>query len=199
MKHCPECNFSFPDFYRVCDFDGTELVPDPERLALIKVPIKAPPRPSRLRRSLKAPMLFTSLAILVLFLSAVLIAHFESATESVPVVKEQPSPNSPGIANSVAQASNQSPAEIKTPATSTGSNITNSDTSPGSSAASVRRPATTARTLVRVHQRNSVGSRSQKSEVARRTNAQRISNEKQPKLVAVLKTTWRVLTKPFKF
>lgn len=199
MKHCPACNFSFPDFYRVCDFDGTELVPDPERLALIKVPIKAPPRPSRLRRSLKAPMLLTSLAILGLFLSAVLIAHFESATEPVPVVKEQPSPNSSGIANSVAQTSEQSPAQIKTPATSKRGSSTNSDTSPGSSAASARRQATTSRTLARLHQRSSNGSRSRKSEVARRTDAQRISNEKQPKLVAVLKTTWRVLRKPFNF
>ncbi|HEY8204985.1 MAG TPA: hypothetical protein VIF81_09685, partial [Pyrinomonadaceae bacterium] len=133
-------------------------------------------------------MLLTSLAILALFLSAVLIAQFESATEPVPVVKEQPSPNSPGIANSVAQDAEQSPAQIKTPATSTRGSIT---TSPGSSAASARRRATTARTLARVHNRRLNVTRSQKTEVARRTDAQRISNEKQPKLVAVLKTTWR--------
>jgi hypothetical protein len=51
-----------------------------------------------------------------------------------------------------------------------------------------------------------VATGSQNSELARRSDAragerhpQQISDKKDPKLVAMLKTTWRVLKKPFKF
>ena len=28
MKRCPECDSSFPDTYKFCDLDGTQLVAD---------------------------------------------------------------------------------------------------------------------------------------------------------------------------
>jgi hypothetical protein len=46
---------------------------------------------------------------------------------------------------------------------------------------------------------NSANSNPQKSEVAQRKEPPPSSREKDPKLVAMLKTTWRVLKKPFKF
>ena len=32
MKRCPKCDFSFASFHHVCDFDGTDLIDDPETL-----------------------------------------------------------------------------------------------------------------------------------------------------------------------
>ena len=91
MKHCPECNFSFPDFHRVCDFDGTELVQSPERQSLMTVP-KHVPHP---RLGLKKPMLLTSLAVLGVFLSAVFIGYLESPAPTIPaLVKDQEVQNS---------------------------------------------------------------------------------------------------------
>jgi hypothetical protein len=40
---------------------------------------------------------------------------------------------------------------------------------------------------------------SQKSEVAQRKEPQETSRQNDPKLVSMLKTTWRVIKKPFKF
>src|ERR1041385_8164489 len=71
MKHCPACNFTFPDFHLVCDFDGTELAPDPQRLALIKLPVQrsfVPP----LKISTRA---LTAMAIVGLFLGAAFISY----------------------------------------------------------------------------------------------------------------------------
>jgi hypothetical protein len=197
MKHCPACNFSFPDFHRVCDFDGTELVSDPQRPSLVK----ASAGPSGFRRILKSPILLTSLSILALFSSAVLIGYVESANKPSPlvppVVKAPPSP--PSL--SVARASKQPPAQVKTPIPSKRDSIRTLNKSPGSTSASRRRQgqATAARTLARLPQKTSIETRSQKSEIARQTEPQQVSNEKQPKLVSILKTTWHVLKKPFKF
>lgn len=188
MKHCPECNFTFPDFHRVCDFDGTELVPDPERPALVN----AGPRRSRFWRSLKSPVLWAGLLLAALLSTAFLVAYWDATGQSTRFVKTQPAPASPDIPAPVAQAPSQtSPVSDKSGAPSTKTRNLNRD--PGSSPTSTR-PAKSARGVARLH-RTSNPSSSQKSEVARQPN----SNEKQPKLVAVLRTTWRVLKKPFKF
>jgi hypothetical protein len=78
MKHCPACNFSFPDFHLVCDFDGTELVPDPERLALIRFQ----PRRWFIRRFLTSPKTVTAFAILGLFFIAAFIAFQQTTSRS---------------------------------------------------------------------------------------------------------------------
>jgi len=41
--------------------------------------------------------------------------------------------------------------------------------------------------------------RTQKQEIARRRDGQKSADEKDPKLTAILKTTWNVLKKPFRF
>jgi hypothetical protein len=189
MKHCPECNFSFPDFHHVCDFDGTELVADPERPSLVNASL----RPSRFLRILKSPMLLASFAMLVLFLSAVLIGYYDSNIP--PVVEEPPSP--PSL--SVARDSTPSPALIKTPVPSKRSGIRNLNTSAGSSSASLRRQVAAPHSVARLRQETSISKRAQKAEIARRRNAQPSSDERDPKLVAILKTTWNVLKKPFRF
>lgn len=176
MKHCPECNFSFPDIHNVCDFDGTELIHDPERPSLAKTS----PRPSRSRRFLKSPMFLTTLAMLTLFLSAVLIGYLDSAREIAPIVKEQPA--APSL--SVASAPEQSSIQTKTPLRRK---------------ANIQRQTTGTRSLARVRQSSSERYRASKPEIAAQKNRRQVSEEKDPKLVAILKTTWNVLKKPFKF
>ena len=182
MKHCPSCNFSFPDFHRVCDFDGTELVLDPEKQALMRVnPPHSDPRPG-----LKKPMLLASLAVLGLFLSAVFIGYLESPAPSIPVIvkhqETQPSP--PGL-TPIARTNGQSAEDKVAVAPSR----------------SVRRSRT--RTVVsstpRFSRKSATDSRPRNEVIARTPDSKRSANEKSPKIVAVLKTTWRVLKKPFDF
>jgi hypothetical protein len=181
MKHCPTCNFSFPDVHRVCDFDGTELVLDPERQSLIKVP-KRFPRP---RPGLKRPMLLTSLAVLGVFLSAVLIGYLESPAPSIPVVvKNQEAEKSHGRPTPLAKITDLAEAKRTTePSKRAGSRKVKSA---GSSTARLRQKAVT-------------DSRFRNDVIARTRDSKRTSGEKSPKIVAVLKTTWKVLKKPFDF
>ena len=181
MKHCPECNFTFPDFHRVCDFDGTELVLDPERQSLMRVN----PPPSNARPGLKRPMLLTSLAVLGLFLSAVLIGYLDSPAPSIPViVKNQDGFNSPRDLTPTARTTEET-TEIKKATEPSKSTVhRRRNPSAGAATARLRRKATAARDEV----------------VARTENSKRPSSEKSPpKVVAILKTTWRVLKKPFDF
>jgi hypothetical protein len=181
MKHCPACNFTFPDFHRVCDFDGTELVQDPERQALMRVP-KRFPHP---RRSLKKPMLLTSLAVLGLFLSAVFIGYLESPTPYIPaIVKNQEVQNSPRLTHVARPTSQSDHVKKKTePSKRTGSR-------------SVRVAVSS---TARLRQRSIADSRSRNDVIERTRDSKLTSAEKSPKIVAILKTTWKVLKKPFDF
>ena len=179
MKHCPACNFSFPDSQRVCDFDGTELVLDPERQSLMKV---AQPRVFP-QPSLKKPMLLTSLAVLGLFLSAVFIGYLESPAPSIPIVKNQEAQTSQP--NSTPATTNGQVAEVK-------------KTIEPSKRAVSRSRNKSAVSTARTRQTNAE-SRPRNDEIARTQDSKRPSSEKSPKIVAVLKTTWKVLKKPFDF
>lgn len=182
MKHCPACNFSFPDFHLVCDFDGTELVPDRQALALIKLP----PRRSLIRRSLASPKTLTALAILGLFLIAALIAYQQATSRTTRTLLS---------------------ANVATPPLET--SMTASSRELGTSSASVARSDMGAKAHIRARRaspvRFVVRSRPEKrnehpspqTEVAHRSGS--VSSERQPKLVAMLKTTWRVLKRPFSF
>jgi hypothetical protein len=187
MKHCPACNFSFSDFHQLCDFDGTELVPDPKPPSLLN----APPRQSRLRRIVKSPTLLTSLAIVALFFSAVIIGYFDSDSDFPPVVKNPPS--APSL--SAAQTAERVPAQIKTPIPSKRKN----NTSINSSTEGGARRVTAHRSAARLQQRASAGKRTPKSETDLQKEPQPVSNEKGPKVIAILKSTWNVMKKPFKF
>lgn len=182
MKYCPTCNFSFPDFHRVCDFDGSELVLDPERQSLVK----ANPRYSYPRHGLKKPMFLTSLAVLVLFLSAVFIGYLESPAPSIPaIVNTQEVQNSPRSLTPTARTSGQL-AEDKLTAAPSCTLRRNRNKSVVSSTARLRRKL-------------AVDNRSRNEVIARTQDSKRASNEKSPKILAVLKTTWKVLKKPFDF
>ena len=179
MKHCPACNFSFPDFRRVCDFDGTELVSEPERPRLVK----AVQRPSRSWRILKSPVLWASLLLTAVLSSSFLVAYWDATGQSTPFLKTPPAPASRGIPTPVTPAPRQSPVVAEEPGSAT-----NKGRDVDQLAARARRP-----------HRTSNAKAPERSEVARRKDSPETSTEKGPKLVAMLKTTWRVLKKPFRF
>lgn len=213
MKECPRCGFTFPNFHRVCDFDGAELVPE-ERPSIINLS-----RPkSRFRRSLHSSLFLASLTTFVLLSSALLIGYLDSASPN-PIVKDESSSDVSVVP--VARASDRSSARIKTPAHSERkSNVNRSHIWPGFSA-SARRHATMNGSLARSHQATYVGKTLRKSEVARQKNpqrtspsqqvsnpqqsaqpilhAQQTSHSKDSKLTAFVKSSWHVLKRPFKF
>src|SRR6266851_5020959 len=115
MKHCPKCDFTFADFYNVCEFDGAELVDDPERPPSS---VRASPQPSRFRRVLKSPLFLTGLLVVALLASALLIGYYDAANQSKSIAGNQPSQNSIVSPVVPTQTSVQRPAQIKTPATS---------------------------------------------------------------------------------
>ena len=245
MKYCPACNFSFPDFHHVCDFDGTELVSDPEHSSLVSAP------PSKFRRILRSPMFLASAAILVLVVSAVLIGCLESGVESAPTVKYQ----TMAPPSRISSAPEQSFAQIKLPPPPKRS-LASPRSLPRTSHATLPRPQAPGRSVARVHQRTSdrnvfestlrvdrssdasitreladagrsgtaaradagsqpgtgvvVTAPAPKTEIATRketpqasrlpvmqTERRNGSNDKSAKLTGFLKSTWKVLKKPF--
>jgi hypothetical protein len=196
MKHCPACNFTFPDFHRVCDFDGTELVPDPERPSPIK------PRSSRLRRMLKSPLFSLTLVTIGLFVIALVIGRYESDKQYQAMVQVQPSWNLPRRLKPAPKPSASVAARIKLPARARPSHI--------ASAFSPRVRRNPSMAMI-----NPKHSRFQRPEVARtdrpapvvRTDRRasevarndRRASENEPKLTAALKATWRVIKRPFQF
>jgi len=175
MKHCPACNFRFPDFHIVCDFDGTELVPDPQCLALIKPPAQR----SFVPRFIKSPKVLTALAILGLFFSGAFIAYHQATSRSTRTLLAV-TPRSPVVETAPVNLSSVSSA-APTARTMRSTPVKRSS-SPRSSIAGNRHE--------KPNERSSL-----KTEVARRQT----QPEKQPKVVAMLKTTWRVLKRPFSF
>jgi len=181
MKHCAACNRSFPDFHLVCDFDGTDLVPD-QRLALIKFP----PRPSLIRQFLTSPKTLAALAILGLFFIAAFIAFQQTTSRST---------------RTLLTANVASP-RLETPAAS--SRRERGVLSPSADRSSIAaktpthaRRSSPVRIVVRSRREKSNEHPSRQTEVAHRSGS--VPSERQPKLVAMLKTTWRVLKRPFSF
>jgi len=227
MKHCPRCDFTFPDFHHVCDFDGAELITDPERPPLLA------PRPSLLRRCLKSPLFLTALTAVGLLSSALLIGYFDSASQSAAVSNDQAALAANGRQVSAARVANQSTAVSK-PATTKGN--TTEKRLARTSFAHLKRQTPASRSVARVHRR----SPALRSEIAQLREPQPIPqsqpissaqatsrpqpvsppqpasrpqatsrpqpvptarpmpHDKDSKLTAMLKSTWRVLKKPFK-
>src|SRR5207253_7847978 len=127
MRRCPRCDFSFADFHRVCDFDGAELVDDPERPPSS---VKGSPRPSRFRRLLKIPLSLDGLAIVALLAGALLIRYYNSRNQTNSIVRNQPSQNASVIPVSPPQNSVQPAAhcraQTKAPAASTRASVVSS-------------------------------------------------------------------------
>jgi len=222
MKYCPACNFSFPDFHHVCDFDGTELVSEPERQALIRV------RPSRLRSALKSPAFLSVALAIVLLSSAIIIGYLEN--RSAPEAPTEASASPLSDAGPGNDDSTQPPRQTRLSHRHKRNLV-------ALSATNVRREARPARAVAKRHERFISGP-TQKPEIARSREPQQFSSSssamnapaaarvsqspartsapqnmqfspsrnlepashpKDPKLTAMLKTTWHVLKKPFRF
>src|SRR6267154_5118385 len=96
MKRCPKCDFSFVNFHHVCDFDGTDLVDDPETLpvspavsALVAV------TRSPFLRLVKSPVFFTVLALAGLLSSLLLIVYYEAASQHISIAESRAPRDSP--------------------------------------------------------------------------------------------------------
>ena len=182
LKYCPRCNFTFADFHHVCDFDGAELISAAQ-------PVNGS-RPSLLHRCLKSPVLLASIGLCAVVASAFLIGYFEVVNQTTSTVKTEPAPTLPAIAVPPARDT-QSPAMNKTAV------VPQEKTRRSTESSSKRRQRTASTTVARLHPqpRNT----SKRSEIARRTESPQPASKKDPILTAMLKTTWRVLKKPFSF
>jgi RNA 2',3'-cyclic 3'-phosphodiesterase len=221
MKQCPTCHFTFADFQRVCAFDGAELVPYGTSQSLIKVPQPQTRRP----RSLKPSMSLTSLAVLVVFLSAVMIGYLKSPNPSIPaVVLQERNANSVSSTARAGRIAEELGVETRVTARaiSVRSNLkrrvpvsrvapeVNRVVNRPPNATIARQPEVQQTSVVNRSpkaaiarrpevQQTSAVNRSPKAAIARQPEIQQTSRDKPPKVVAILKTTWKVLKKPFDF
>lgn len=200
MKQCPTCHFIFADFHRVCTFDGTELVPYEKPQFLMKV---AQP-PTHPRPRLKPSMSLTSVAVLTVFLSAVLIGYLKSPNPSIPaVVIQERDANSVSSSTRADRITERFTAETKIAARATrvrgnqNRRVATSKARIEMTRVVVRSPSPT---IVRPREVPQT-SRTYPpiATIARPREVQQASRGKSPKVVAILKTTWRVLKKPFDF
>ena len=181
MKYCPRCNFTFADFHQACDFDGAELVSAPE-------PPLNGSRPSLLRRCLKSPVLVAAVGLCAVVSSAFLIGYFEVTNQTQPITQTEPSSRIPSPEIPVvADSKPAQPAQAPIPPTRSAV-VHNRAT----------RQSSSNRTIARLS-KPQTKKNSAKPELVRNSNRQEVSRDKDPMLTAMLKTTWRVLKKPFKF
>jgi hypothetical protein len=199
MKRCPSCEFTFADFHRVCDFDGAELVDEPPR------PPAPAKTPSRFWRVLKSEMFVAAAGLVFVLASALLVGYYEvtnqlnstAGNQTAPGASVSPAPNS-------AQAPDKAPAEDETPVASARASDQRNSKRSHQSAFTLRRQTNIARVSTRAPREalptSTAKNRPGKSPFAvEREVKEEAAHRKDPKLVAVLKTTWNVLKKPFKF
>jgi hypothetical protein len=200
MKQCPTCHFTFADFHSVCTFDGTELVPYEKPQSLMKV-AQPPPHP---RFSLKPSMSLTSVAVLTVFLSAVLIGYLKSPNPSIPaVVIQERDANSESSSNRADRIIEPLTADTRTAARANrvrgnqNRRVATSKKSLEVTRVVVPSPSSTIVRPREVPQTWRVYPPT--ATVARQREVQPASRDKPRKVVAILKTTWKVLKKPFDF
>src|SRR5712675_1417448 len=102
MKRCPKCDFSFADFHHVCDFDGTDLVDDPETLPVSPgVSALVAATQYRFLRLVKSPVFLIALALAGLVSSALLIGYYDAAIQPSSITESPAARNSPGSRDSI--------------------------------------------------------------------------------------------------
>jgi hypothetical protein len=198
MKQCPTCHFTFADFHHVCTFDGTELVPYEKPQSLMKLP-----QPPAHALNLKPSMSLTGVAVLTVFLSAVLIGYLKSPSPSIPAVvlqqREADSVNSPTRASRTEKVAAEPKPIVRATRVRGNQNprVATSKTPVETTRVVVRWPSPTTARPREVPQTSRVYP--PPAPIARRQEVPKASREKSPKVVAILKTTWKALKKPFDF
>ena len=199
MKQCPTCHFTFADFHSVCTFDGTELVPYEKPQSLMKV---AQP-PTNPRLTLKPSMSLTSVAVLTVFLSAVLIGYLKSPNPSIPAVSVQDRD-----AKSVSSTARGGRTEEISVESKRIARATRVRGNLNRRVATSKVPLEVPRVVVRSPSPTTARPREvpqtwrvypPPATIARQREVEPASREKPRKVVAILKTTWKVLKKPFDF
>lgn len=199
MKQCPTCHFTFADFHSVCTFDGTELVPYEKPQSLMKV---AQP-PTNPRLNLKPSMSLTSVAVLTVFLSAVLIGYLKSPNPSIPAVAVQDRD-----ANSVSSTTRAGRTEESGVESKRIARVARVRGNQNRRVATFKAPLEVPRVVA--HSPGPTTARPREvpqtwrvypppATIARKREVESASREKPGKVVAILKTTWKVLKKPFDF
>ena len=96
MKRCPKCDFSFANFYHVCDFDGTDLVDDPETLPVspgVSALVAATQSP--FLRLIKSPVFFAVLGLAGVLSSLLLIVYYDATVQPNSIAESRASRDSP--------------------------------------------------------------------------------------------------------
>ena len=231
MKRCPECDFSFVDFYRVCDFDGTDLVDDPETLPVSPAVSALAATQSPFLRLVKSSDFLIGLALAGLVSSAFLIGYLDAATQPNSIAKSPAPRDSPSNyiaslappAQPPAQPSAQPPAQpsvriaTRAPSTRFLRGRRTGSWRQSSSLLTAHSPLPTAHSQERLHTSPSTRNQQGRPEIALQSqpkdralqkeskesalhrDSKDNANRKDSKLTATLKTTWRILKKPFKF
>jgi hypothetical protein len=211
MKRCPACKFRFPDVHRVCDFDGTRLLADSS-------PPRVVPRRAQIVSAVTSPVLWASVLGLFVLSTTFVTAYIDATRQSASVT-------SPRADDDAITASNETPIQAGPQAPVRDSAIRESPRTrrPRRRIAAHARPrlaprrftsqplapeaeqiaflANTSRSS-QLQLRTYNGHSFARTETAHTAEATRQSagkNKKDPKFVAVLKTTWRILKKPFRF
>ena len=158
--------------------------------------------PTHPRLSLK-PMSLTSVAVLTVFLSAVLIGYLKSPNPSIPAVAIQERD-----ANSVSSTTRAGRTEGIGAESKRIARATRVRGNQNRRVATSKAPLKVTRVVVRppspaIARPREVPQTSRTypphAPIARRQEVPKASREKPPKVVAILKTTWKVLKKPFDF
>jgi hypothetical protein len=123
MKRCPKCDFSFVNFHRVCDFDGTQLVDDPDTLPVspaVSALVAATQSP--FLRLVKSPVFLMVLALAGIMASALLFGYYDAARQANSIAKGPAAQDSPDNSSASLVPPSQPPARITARASSTNPN-----------------------------------------------------------------------------
>lgn len=210
MKSCPQCKFTFPDDVHVCDFDHSELIPvtDTSR------PRQQSALAKRNRRAARSRVALILIAIAGVAASALMVGYYDSVNQSGAELAAVPNPQSQTlISPHKTPAEKIEPAKLdpapKTRFISTQRRIDvrhnrasasgESRTQPSSNTrASEARIATVARST-RKSRQSTTNTRIHSNAGSERADARESTFDRsKSKVVAVLKKTGSILSKPFR-
>src|SRR5260370_21534289 len=173
MKRCLKCDFSFASFHHVCDFDGTDLIDDPESLPVspgVSALVAATQSP--FLRLVKSPVFLAVLALAGLLSSALLIGYFDAASQPDSFTKSRASRDSVVSLAPPVQPPAQPPARIGTRAPSTSRSEISKPKATKDLSSTPKRSVTASRSRARLRSSHSI--RNQQSRPA-------IALQRQPK------------------
>ena len=218
MKRCPKCDFSFASFHHVCDFDGTDLIDDPETLPVspgVSALVAATQSP--FLRLVKSPVVLAVLALAGLLSSALLIGYFDAASQPDSFTESRASRDSVVSLAPPVQTPVQPQAQVGTQAPFISRSPMSKPKAAKDLSATRERSVTASRLRARLRSSPSIRNQQSRPEIAlqgqpkdkapqkeSKENApQRDSkenaNRKESKVTATLKTTWNIIKRPFKF